>query len=89
MAVRKRVVVSGRVQGVFFRETCRQRAESEGLGGWVANRDSGDVEACFEGAPQAVERMVEWCHTGPEGARVASVAVHEEAPQGATDFTVR
>jgi acylphosphatase len=89
MTVRKRVVVSGRVQGVFFRETCRKRAESEGVGGWVANRDSGDVEACFEGAPQAVEHMIEWCHEGPDGARVESVAVDDEPPRGTTDFTVR
>jgi acylphosphatase len=89
MAVRKRVVVSGRVQGVFFRETCRQRAESEGLGGWVANRSSGEVEACFEGAPEAVERMVAWCRQGPEGARVDSVEVHDEPARGTTDFTVR
>jgi acylphosphatase len=89
VTVRKRVMVSGRVQGVFFRETCRRRAEQEGVSGWVANAPSGDVEACFEGDAAAVDRMIEWCRQGPPQAEVRSVTVDEEPPEGASGFSVR
>jgi acylphosphatase len=71
--VRVRVVVTGRVQGVWFRESCRQRAREESVGGFVRNRVDGAVEAEFEGRPAAVERMVAWCHDGPPRARVDAV----------------
>jgi len=87
--VRKRVVVSGRVQGVFFREACRRRAESEGVAGWVGNRADGRVEAVFEGAPEAVERLVAWCHHGPSGAAVSEVEVTDQEPAGAQGFSAR
>lgn len=80
--------MSGRVQGVFFRDTCRRRAEQEGVAGWVANTRGGEVEACFEGDHDAVDRLVEWCRSGPSAADVASVEVFEEEPTGATGFTV-
>jgi acylphosphatase len=86
---RKRVVVSGRVQGVFFRDSCRNRAEREHLTGWVRNRHDGRVEACFEGDEDAVNRLVEWCRSGPRGADVDSVEVTEEQPEGASGFRVR
>ncbi len=89
MTVRKRVVVSGRVQGVFFRDSCRRRAQQQGVTGWVANTSEGDVEATFEGDEASVDRMVEWCRTGPRGADVNSVSVQAEDPQGDTTFTVR
>ena len=62
------MLVTGRVQGVWFRETCRERAVTAGLGGWVRNLHDGRVEAVFEGPEAAVEQLVEWCHHGP-GAR--------------------
>jgi acylphosphatase len=69
------VKVRGRVQGVFFRAEARSRAESLGLGGWVRNMPDGSVEACFEGDPERVESMVEWCRRGPNGARVDEVEI--------------
>jgi acylphosphatase len=88
-ALRRRVVVSGRVQGVFFRDTCRQRAAAAGVSGWVRNRPDGAVEAVFEGEPDAVERMVAWCRQGPRGAEVTDVAVIDEPPTGERGFRVR
>ena len=88
MRVRRRVVVSGRVQGVFFRETCRQMARAAGVGGWVTNRADGRVEACFEGEEDAVARLAEWCRQGPSMAAVSSVEVSDEDPRGETRFVV-
>jgi acylphosphatase len=89
MAVRKRVVVSGRVQGVYFRDTCEREARAAGVGGWVRNRWDGTVEAAFEGDPAAVDRMVAWCHHGPPRATVTSVETHDESPTGETTFRVK
>ena len=88
MAVRRRVLVAGRVQGVFFRDSCARRAEAVGLAGWVRNRADGRVEACFEGEPEAVERMVEWCREGPRRAHVTDIEVVEEPPQAERGFRV-
>jgi acylphosphatase len=82
------VVVSGRVQGVFFRATCARLAREARLGGYVRNRPDGSVEAAFEGADDAVDRMVEWCREGPELARVEEVEVVAEQPVGDTTFRV-
>lgn len=87
-ARRVRVVVTGVVQGVFFRDTCRRTAQAAGVHGWVRNRPDGAVEAVFEGAPQAVDRLVEWAHHGPETALVDRVAVYEEEPEGSTGFAI-
>ena len=87
--VRRRVVVSGRVQGVFFRDTCEREARAAGVGGWVRNRRDGTVEAVFEGDPVAVERMVAWCRRGPSRAVVTAVAVTDELPAGDRTFRVR
>jgi acylphosphatase len=87
--IRRRVTVSGRVQGVFFRETVRRRAESARLAGWVRNNSDGSVEAVFEGEPKAVERLVDWCREGPRGARVEWVDVASEEPEGLAGFDVR
>jgi acylphosphatase len=81
-AVRVRVVVSGRVQGVFFRATTRDRAASLGLTGWVRNRRDGRVEAVFEGPIEKVSRMVAWCRRGPASARVDGAEVSWEEPTG-------
>ncbi|GIU87247.1 MAG: acylphosphatase [Acidimicrobiia bacterium] len=87
--VRVRVVVTGRVQGVWFRDTCRERARREGVAGWVRNRPDGAVEAELEGPPAAVARLVEWCREGPPRARVDAVEVTDLPPRGERGFRVR
>jgi len=87
--VRVRVVVTGRVQGVFFRDSCRDRAQSERVAGWVRNRMDGAVEAEFEGPSAAVDRMIEWCRTGPPRARVEAVDVTRIEAAGERSFRVR
>jgi acylphosphatase len=86
---RAHVVVSGMVQGVFFRAETRDRARSLGLGGWVHNRSDGSVEAVFEGDDERVDSMVEWCRRGPAGARVEQVDANWTAPEGETGFSIR
>jgi acylphosphatase len=81
--------VAGRVQGVWFRESCRQEAEAIGASGWVRNRSDGTVEAVFEGSPGVVERLVRWCRDGPPRARVDRVDVTVEEPAGEQGFAVR
>jgi len=88
MRVRRRVVVRGRVQGVFFRDTMRRRAESAGVDGWVRNTPEGSVEAVFEGESQAVETLVEFSRRGPSRAQVASIEVEDERPEGLNGFEV-
>jgi acylphosphatase len=85
---RVRVVVRGRVQGVFYRATCAERARALGLAGWVRNTLDGHVEAEFEGAPEAVAAMVSWCSGGPPHAAVEHVEVEDAAPTGETGFRV-
>jgi acylphosphatase len=87
--IRRRVIVHGRVQGVFFRDTARRMARSRGVSGWVRNTREGTVEAAFEGDPEAVESMVRWCREGPRGAAVERVEVAEEEPEGLTEFRIR
>ena len=88
--MRKRVVVHGRVQGVFFRDSTRARAEEAGVAGWIANRDDGAVEAVLEGEPEAVEDVVRFMQDGPRGAEVDRTEVsEEEAEEGLTGFAVR
>jgi acylphosphatase len=86
---RRRVVVKGDVQGVFFRDSTRERAQSRGVSGWVANRPDGSVEAVFEGEPDAVESMVRFVQEGPRRAEVRDVDVSEEEPEGLEGFEVR
>jgi acylphosphatase len=87
--VRKRVLVSGSVQGVWFRESCREQATAAGVTGWVRNRADGRVEAVLEGVEPAVDRVVRWCHDGPRRARVEAVEVTSEVPVGESGFRVR
>ena len=87
--VRRRVVVRGNVQGVFFRDSCRREASSRGVAGWVTNRSDGAVEAVFEGEPDAVAAMVGWCSPGPRGADVESVDESAEEPEGLSGFQIR
>jgi acylphosphatase len=87
--IRRRVVVHGHVQGVFFRDSVRRAAQQRSVNGWVANRRDGTVEAVFEGEPAAIERLIAFCREGPRGAQVESVDVTEENPENLTSFTVR
>jgi acylphosphatase len=87
--VRYRVVVTGRVQGVWFRESCRREAAAAGVTGWIRNAADGSVEAVLEGEPDAVERVLAWMRVGPRHAVVANVEVHTEPPVGETTFAVR
>ena len=86
---RRRVVVQGHVQGVFFRETTKRRALSAGVAGWVRNLADGSVEAVFEGERAAVERLVDYAREGPRGARVDWVDIEAEEPEGLSGFDVR
>lgn len=87
--IRRRVVVHGLVQGVYFRDTTRRRALSAGIAGWVRNRPDGTVEAVFEGETAPVESLVAFCREGPRGARVDRVEVDAEAPEGLAGFGIR
>lgn len=87
---RAHVYVSGQVQGVFFRDSARERAERLGLTGWVQNLPDGRVEAIFEGTSERVREMVRWCEQGPSHAEVENVDTDFEAPEGdLTSFEVR
>lgn len=85
---RVRVVVSGQVQGVFFRASCAEMARRLGLAGSIRNAAGGSVEAVFEGADAAVEEIIAWCRHGPPTARVDGVEVDEETPTGETRFRI-
>jgi len=87
--IRRRVVVHGHVQGVFFRESVRRGALARGVAGWVRNNPDGTVEAVFEGEDADVERLVALCHEGPRGARVDRVDVTYGEPEGIPGFSVR
>jgi acylphosphatase len=88
-SVRRRVVIRGHGQGVFFRDSVRRLAERGGVTGWIANRPDGTVEAVFEGEPEEVERLTDFCRRGPRGAHVDDVAVSDEVPEGLRGFEVR
>jgi acylphosphatase len=83
------VIAHGRVQGVFFRDSTRREAERRGVAGWARNTADGTVEAVFEGAPAAVEAMLEFVRRGPGHAEVSRVDVAEEPPEGLAGFSVR
>ncbi len=87
--VRYRVLVSGRVQGVYFRDTCWRLAVERGIRGWVRNLPDGRVEAVFEGPAGDVQHLVDWARQGPRAAVVADVAVQTEPPEGLGAFQIR
>jgi acylphosphatase len=87
--VRRRVVIRGRVQGVFFRDSLRERAQAHRVSGWVRNRPDGAVEAVLEGSRETVARVVRFARTGPPSAEVTNVEVHEEEPEGLRGFEIR
>jgi acylphosphatase len=73
--IRAHVFISGRVQGIFFRQNTKQKAESHGVTGWVRNLDDGRVEAVFEGEEDDVKALVDFCRRGPRGAVITNVDV--------------
>ena len=84
------VIISGRVQGVWFRASTKQKAEKLGLYGWVRNTPEGNVEAVFEGDDALVKEMIEWCHYGPPLAKVVNIEVKNQEPiNGFDSFSVR
>ena len=85
----RRVRVHGRVQGVFFRDSCRAEAEARGVAGWVTNEPDGSVSAHLEGDPESVAAVVTWCHEGPRHAQVERVDESEAPPEGLAGFEVR
>ena len=87
--VRRRLLVSGRVQGVFFRDGARRETRSAGVAGEARNLPDGRVEILLEGEAGAVEDVVEWCRRGPPGAVVTDVAVADEPPEGLSGFSIR
>jgi acylphosphatase len=87
--IRRRVVVHGRVQGVFFRDSTRRLARQHAVAGWISNRWDGAVEAVFEGDEAAVQRLVRYVHDGPRGAEVERVEISEEEPERLSGFSVR
>lgn len=78
MKLRAKVIISGRVQGVFFRANTKQKAEQLGLTGWVRNRFDGKVEALLEGEEKVVQEMINWFHKGPSSAKVDNVEVKKQ-----------
>jgi acylphosphatase len=87
--IRRRLVVHGKVQGVFFRDSTREVAENEGVAGWATNCPDGSVEVVLEGPPEAVQSVSGYVRRGPSSAEVEAVDEHEEAPEGLTDFQIR
>jgi acylphosphatase len=87
--VRRRVIVHGEVQGVFFRDTARQQAQDAKVSGWVRNRGDGAVEAVLEGEDERVDRVIAFMRTGPDLAKVVNVEILDEEPEGLDGFDVR
>lgn len=86
---RAHVIISGKVQGVFFRAGTHRAAVAHGVKGWVKNRPEGTVEAVFEGTQEAVAAMLEWCKKGSPGARVDDIDVKwDETREGFIDFKI-
>jgi acylphosphatase len=88
-ASRRRVRAHGRVQGVFFRDSVRREAERRAVSGWVRNCADGSVEAVFEGPPEAVRALVEFCRASPGHSSVEALDESAEAPEGISGFSVR
>jgi acylphosphatase len=87
--VRAHVIVRGIVQGVYYRSTTGREARALGLAGWVRNMADGSVEAVFEGPRTTVERMIEWCRTGPPRAVVDDVEIEWLPAEGEQSFRAR
>ena len=87
--IRRRVILTGHVQGVFFRASVKEAADNEGVAGWAANRRDGGVEVVLEGPAEAVESVIGYCRTGPVNASVEGLEVSEEQPEGLSGFETR
>ena len=87
--IRRRLFVSGRVQGVWFRDSCREQAARAGVAGWARNLADGRVEVVLEGQPAGVEAVEAWCHRGPRHATVVAVDAADEPPSGEVGFHIR
>ncbi len=87
--IARKAIVSGLVQGVYFRQSCKDAAQQHGVFGSATNLPNGSVEVFLEGEEAAVAQVLEWCHRGPEAGRVDAVEISEEIPQAATGFDVR
>ncbi len=89
MKTRVRILVSGKVQGVFFRKSTKNKAQELDITGWVRNLDDGRVEAVFEGEKEKVEKMVEWARKGPDYAEIKDIKITPEEYTGEfSGFTV-
>ncbi len=86
--VRVRVVVTGRVQGVFYRDSCRREATRLGVRGSVRNRPDGSVEVVAEGQRERVEALLTWCRQGPPRAVVTGMAISDEVPAAERSFRI-
>ncbi len=84
--IRRRLVIRGRVQGVFFRNSVRERSMGEELAGWARNREDGTVEVVLEGRSQGVQSVIDFCRQGPSRAEVGDVEIHDEEPEGLSGF---
>ena len=90
MKSRVHVVISGRVQGVWFRASARDKAQQLGLTGWVKNTSEGNVEAVFEGEEKLINEMLDWCHHGPPLSEVKNVEIKKRRPSNDfDDFSVK
>jgi acylphosphatase len=87
--IRRRLVVHGKVQGVFFRDSTREAARNEGVSGWATNCADGSVEVVLEGPEPAVESVTGYVRRGPSSARVERVETHDETPEGLSGFEIR
>ena len=87
--IRRHLIVTGRVQDVWYRQSCEREAAAAGVNGWVRNNDDGTVEAVLEGDAAAVERVLSWMRVGPSRAAVTGVSIVEEPPRGEQTFRVR
>ena len=88
-AVAIRCLVTGRVQGVWFRAWTQKQAAALGLDGWVRNLPDGSVEALFSGPPDTVREMIGRCRSGPPAAKVTDIAEHPADPPGESGFHIR
>lgn len=87
--VARRAVITGRVQGVFFRDSTQRQARALGVTGWACNRPDGSVEVWAEGSPEAVDALLDWCREGPPRAHVEHVLIEQATPVGMSTFEVR
>ena len=86
--IRRKITSHGRVQGVFFRDSARERAKTHGVAGWIRNTPDGSVEAVLEGSPEAVDRVTRFLETGPPDAEVERTEIDEQQPEGLSGFEV-